>query len=277
MAYDRFGRDPGYDRGGYRDHQQERRMRRGYSGPDARYGETYDRDERGFIDRASDEVRSWFGDEEADQRRRLDDRYDERAERRYYGDYSNRWSEHDFDQARERMQANPFNQGRGYDPDALMNRDRNMSNRRRRNPGDDNYGSWRDRQMEAFDRDYDDYRRERQSTFDSDFAAWRTTREGQRQSLGKVREHMDVVGSDGEHVGTVDHVRGDRIKLTRNDSDAGGHHHSIPCGWVSTVDTKVTLNRPADDVKQGWRDEDSGNGDEDRGAHILNRSFAGTY
>ena len=29
-----------------------------------------------------------------------------------------------------------------------------------------------------------------------------------------VREHMEVIGADGVHIGTVDHVDGDRIKLT---------------------------------------------------------------
>jgi osmotically-inducible protein OsmY len=41
----------------------------------------YRRDDRGFLDRASDEVRSWFGDDDAERRRQLDDRdrYRERA------------------------------------------------------------------------------------------------------------------------------------------------------------------------------------------------------
>ena len=44
-----------------------------------------------------------------------------------------------------------------------------------------------------------------------------------------IREHMEVIGADGVHVGTVDHVEGDRIKLTKKDSGAeiegaqGGH------------------------------------------------------
>jgi hypothetical protein len=43
-----------------------------------------------------------------------------------------------------------------------------------------------------------------------------------------IQEHMEVVGSDGKHVGTVDHKEdGDRIMLTKNDSQAGGHHHLI--------------------------------------------------
>lgn len=41
----------------------------------------YRRDERGFIDRAGDEVRSWFGDDDAERRRQMDDRDRDR----YYG------------------------------------------------------------------------------------------------------------------------------------------------------------------------------------------------
>ncbi|MDU2926289.1 DUF2171 domain-containing protein, partial [Bradyrhizobium sp.] len=33
-----------------------------------------------------------------------------------------------------------------------------------------------------------------------------------------IREHMEVIGADGAHVGTVDRVEGNRIKLTRKDS-----------------------------------------------------------
>ncbi len=34
----------------------------------------------------------------------------------------------------------------------------------------------------------------------------------------QIKEHAEVIGADGVHVGTVDHVQGDRIKLTKNDS-----------------------------------------------------------
>jgi hypothetical protein len=30
-----------------------------------------------------------------------------------------------------------------------------------------------------------------------------------------IREHMEVVGSDGATVGTVDHVQGTELKLTK--------------------------------------------------------------
>jgi len=45
----------------------------------------YDYDDRGFLDRAGDEVRSWFGDEEAERRRRWDERVQQREYERTYG------------------------------------------------------------------------------------------------------------------------------------------------------------------------------------------------
>jgi hypothetical protein len=148
---------------------------------------------------------------------------------------------------------------------------------------DPHYSQWRSRQMEELDRDYEDYRREHQSKFDEEFGTWRSKRQGQRQLLGKVTEHMEVVGSDGEHIGTVDKVRGDRMILTRSDPQAGGVHHSVPCTWVESVDQRVTLDRTAEKAIGDWRNEDGsralfereGSGSE--GPHALNRSFSGTY
>ena len=62
--------------------------------------------------------------------------------------------------------------------------------------------------------------------------------------LSQVREHMDVIGADGVHVGTVDSVSGDRIKLTKADSGSHrGHHHYISGGMVAGVaDGKVRLS-----------------------------------
>ncbi len=54
----------------------------------------------------------------------------------------------------------------------------------------------------------------------------------------QIREHMAVVGSDGGHVGTVDRVEEDRIKLTRQD-DPGGralHHHYLPVSAIAAVE-----------------------------------------
>ena len=94
---------------------------------------------------------------------------------------------------------------------------------------------------------------------------------------------MEVVGSDGQHIGTVDAVKGDRIILTKSDPNAGGHHHSIPCSWIESVDERVTINKTAEQAMQAWRDEEHSRALFERensgseGPHMLNRSFSGTY
>ena len=73
-------------------------------------------------------------------------------------------------------------------------------------------------------------------------------------NLSQIPEHAEVIGADGVHVGTVDHVQGDRIKLTKKDSSAGydgethaGHHHFISGGLVASVDgNTVRLSANAD-------------------------------
>ncbi|HEX8572460.1 MAG TPA: DUF2171 domain-containing protein [Allosphingosinicella sp.] len=148
---------------------------------------------------------------------------------------------------------------------------------------DPHYSEWRRRQIDELDRDYDEYRREHQSKFEQEFGGWRQKRQSQRQLLERVTEHMEVVGSDGAHVGKVDKVRGDRIILAKSDPNAGGMHHSVPCGWVETVEDKVALNRTAQSAMDAWRNEDTGRALFERpnqgseGPHALDRSFSGTY
>lgn len=205
---DRYGRD---DRQGRSDYGRSDYGRSDYgrqqpSGRDyGRQPQGYDYEDRGFFARAGDEVRSWFGDEEAERRREADARMDER----YYAQ-----QDHD-------------------------------------------YNHWRSGQIAALDRDYDEYRSENRTKFQNEFSSWRTEREGQRGLLPKVKEHQEVVGSDGSHVGTVDKVRGDRILLTKNDKDAGGQHHSIPSRWLKSVEDKVTLTKTAEEAKAQWRDEEN--------------------
>jgi hypothetical protein len=358
-----------YERGGYR--QDYGRYERGYGADD----------DRGFFERAGDEVRSWFGDEEAQRRREEDYRRWEREQRMTggrsnqdtYGAYGERpgggWGNQRADSwhrdrpgergwygerernegynresygGRSRWRDADLNSGGpssgdiyGYDrapggtsgfggsPDAGRRFDRidpgsvgthgahPMSSpvggsyfpsfgteptgfgsqryssardeRLVRGDHDPHYSQWRQRQIEELDRDYDEYRRENQSRFENEFGSWRTKRQGQRDSLNRVVEHMEVVGSDGAHVGTVDKVRGDRIILTKSDQAAGGIHHSVPCSWVETVADKVTLNKTAQEAMDSWRSEERSRAlfeREDSGSEgpgILNRSFAGTY
>ena len=55
-----------------------------------------------------------------------------------------------------------------------------------------------------------------------------------------IQPHMEVLGADGSHMGTVDGVDGDRIKLTRKDSPDGQHHY-VPLDAVERVDEHVHL------------------------------------
>ena len=313
MGYDRndrrYGRDQSY---GYRPQGQGRDYERGYDrGEDLGYNrdrgygsgdgdhsrgrvdygrapQGYDYEDRNFFERAGDEVRSWFGDEEAERRRRFGERYGAR--------------EHEQGRAREGYGRETSGRSMAYDGDSPPSAGYGFSFREQREPDrsdrdrddrgrhhDPHYRSWRERQIEALDRDYEDYRRENQSRFETEFAGWRGKRQAQRESLNQVKEHQEVVGSDGQHVGKVDHVRGDRILLARNDADAGGHHHSIPSSWIVRVGDKVEIDRTAESAHRVWKEEENseamrggssgagGNADRSNGPHNLNRSFPGTY
>lgn len=69
-----------------------------------------------------------------------------------------------------------------------------------------------------------------------------------------IKPHMDVLGQDGAHVGTVDFLDGPGgVVLTKSDASAGGQHHVIPMEWVSEVDDKVHLNKSGADAKKDWK------------------------
>jgi len=282
MGYERnTGRPDSY----YRDRDRreaEQRYRgrdeyrdRDYGGPprDYRY------EDRGFFDRAGDEVRSWFGDDEAERRRRWDERVQQREYERQYGRGGGRFAGREYgggyDPALYGGVGTPgfgatYGEGRGAGATSTWGLGAGQSHDDwGRDP---NYRVWRDRHVSELDRDYDEYRRENQSRFENDFGSWRTTRQGQRDALRQVREHQEVVGSDGQHVGTVDHIRGDRILLTKDDKDASGHHHSIPCSWITKVGDKVEISRTASQAQSVWKDEE-----DQQGPRNLNRAFSGTY
>jgi hypothetical protein len=68
--------------------------------------------------------------------------------------------------------------------------------------------------------------------------------------MADIKEHMEVIGADGVHVGTVDRVENGKIKLTKADSGQGhhkGHHHFIDLSLVAEVEgQKVRLSANAD-------------------------------
>ena len=60
-----------------------------------------------------------------------------------------------------------------------------------------------------------------------------------------IREDMEVIGADGARVGVVDKVEGDRIKLTKADSNPqiegakgshADHHHYVSLGLVADIE-----------------------------------------
>ena len=318
------------------------------------------RDERGFWERAGDEVASWFGDDDSDRSRNESDRMSRGREDSWSGMTSGGWAA---ERDSERGYGRDFDRNRDRDRDRYAYRgsqgnrssrsgmsgyggyDRDMSARggfggssnpdymsptgpsfgyegtygagSRSGYGSGGYGrsygggswgagggstsgssdrdsdrhyyAWRNRQMDELDRDYDRYNRERQDKFENDFGSWRQNRMSKRGHLGTVREHMDVVGSDGETIGKVDKVRGDHIILTKSDSP-DGRHHAIDCSMIQSVDSdQVKLEMPAEEAKSRWEDSD-GRGifgsessrklgrDRDREEDTnLNRAFAGTY
>jgi hypothetical protein len=60
-------------------------------------------------------------------------------------------------------------------------------------------------------------------------------------SSSQIKEHMDVIASDGQKIGNVDHLDGkDKIKLTKGDAP-DGKHHLIPLGW-STMSTSTSIS-----------------------------------
>ena len=71
----------------------------------------------------------------------------------------------------------------------------------------------------------------------------------------QITEHMEVVGSDGKHVGRVDHVDGTEIELAKLDLAGGFKHHLIPLSWVEQVDDKVHLSLTEDAAKAQWREK----------------------
>lgn len=73
-------------------------------------------------------------------------------------------------------------------------------------------------------------------------------------NIANVRERMDVIASCGTKIGVVDHVEGNAIKLTKNDS-RDGQHHFIPASMVDHVDQSVHLNRNSEEACREWKSD----------------------
>src|SRR3954451_16184875 len=87
------------------------------------------------------------------------------------------------------------------------------------------------------------------------------TREKHMVDASRISEHMEVIGADGVHIGTVDRLEGARIKLTKKDSGEGsheGHHHFIPIALVADVEGQVVRLSANADVAVTFEEEADG-------------------
>ena len=73
--------------------------------------------------------------------------------------------------------------------------------------------------------------------------------------LGDIKEHMDVIASDGHRIGRVDHVTDGQIELAKMDMETSFKHRMIPVSWVDHVDEHVHLNLTEDQAKDRWTDK----------------------
>jgi hypothetical protein len=68
-----------------------------------------------------------------------------------------------------------------------------------------------------------------------------------------IQKDMEVVGLDGNHVGTVDHLEAaDRIILSKDDPKAGGRHHLISIDWVAMW-TRRSINKSSAKATSEWQ------------------------
>ena len=67
-------------------------------------------------------------------------------------------------------------------------------------------------------------------------------------NAGQIKEQMEVRGSDGKHVGTVDGMEGERIRLA-----SGGMLHTLDLDAVEEVQGEVVkLKQTAQEATKAW-------------------------
>ncbi|MFN8492776.1 MAG: DUF2171 domain-containing protein [Caldilineaceae bacterium] len=72
-------------------------------------------------------------------------------------------------------------------------------------------------------------------------------------NIADIQEHMEVRGADGQHVGTVDEIEDNRIKLTKSDLLANHQHHYITLDDVDRVENQIVwLQQTAQQLLTAW-------------------------
>lgn len=146
MAYDRYDtRDSSRDeRSRWRDEREMGRSEdRGWRGEDRGGGSGGRHEERGFFERAGDQIASWFGDDEADRRRREDQMRDEQSERGSRSGWRDEDRGHDQGRSMSFDRDRDWNRERGGDRHEGRNESRGLFSGGGSSDRDYNRG-WRD-------------------------------------------------------------------------------------------------------------------------------------
>jgi len=179
-------------------------------------------DDRGFFERAGDEVRSWFGDEDAERRRDIDARRYEQeggqAGRYQGGGHDDQWTGGRPNQGDERDQRGPmrsnmaqpgYGQGSSGQGGGQQGRYGQSYGQSHGESGgsfggshhDESYRRWREQQIAQLDREYDEYCRHRQQQFEQDFSSFRQNRQSGITSGGPT---MSQGGQGANQMGSTE-------------------------------------------------------------------------
>lgn len=72
----------------------------------------------------------------------------------------------------------------------------------------------------------------------------------------QIREGLEVVGSDGRPIGTVESIVGQLLRVKGTDPAGGGSRHFLDLAFVAEVDAKrVKLLVPSAEAKERWSAE----------------------
>ena len=90
-----------------------------------------------------------------------------------------------------------------------------------------------------------------------------TKSDARRRDMAKsrIKKNMEVIGADGVHIGTVDRITADRIRLTKNDSGEGrhkGHRHYIDLGLVADIEGQTVRLSAVAAIAVAFEEEKSG-------------------
>jgi len=66
----------------------------------------------------------------------------------------------------------------------------------------------------------------------------------------RVKEHMEVTDINGQHLGTVDEIEDERIKLTKSDS-SDNRHHFVSLDDIDRIDDNRIYLKAAAIIPEG--------------------------